>query len=79
LVYSEDTCKGRVTGKLLLAGKTLVVTGGSSGIGRAIALDAAMQGARVLVLDVTTEPLEGGKPTAEEWVGDGHPQVLIAI
>ena len=47
----------------LLAGRVLVVTGGSSGIGREIALSAAEAGANVLVLDVTADPLEGGPPT----------------
>ena len=35
-----------------LAGRTAVVTGGASGIGRAIALGLAMRGARVAILDV---------------------------
>jgi glucose 1-dehydrogenase len=49
----------------LLAGKTAVVTGASSGIGRAIAAGFAAEGARVVIADVTTEPLEGGEPTAD--------------
>jgi glucose 1-dehydrogenase len=49
----------------LLAGKTAVVTGASSGIGRAIAASFAAEGARVVIADVTTEPLEGGEPTAD--------------
>ena len=47
----------------LLPGRVLVVTGGSSGIGREIALSAAENGAKVLILDVTSEPVEGGEPT----------------
>lgn len=43
-------------------GKTIVVTGGASGIGRAIALLAAKQGARVLVGDVNDE---GGRQTVQ--------------
>jgi glucose 1-dehydrogenase len=49
----------------LLAGKTTVVTGASSGIGRAIAASFAAEGALVVIADVTTEPLEGGEPTAD--------------
>ena len=51
----------------LLEGRVMVVTGGASGIGREIALQAASQGCKVLVMDVTTTPLEGGESTAEAW------------
>jgi glucose 1-dehydrogenase len=49
----------------LLAGKTAVVTGASSGIGRAIAISFASEGASVVIADVTEEPLEGGASTVE--------------
>ena len=49
----------------LLAGKTAVVTGASSGIGRAIAASFAAEGAIVVIADITPEPMEGGEPTAE--------------
>jgi glucose 1-dehydrogenase len=47
----------------LLAGKTAVVTGASSGIGRAIAVMFAAEGARVAIADLTEEALEGGDAT----------------
>lgn len=49
----------------LLAGETAVVTGGSSGIGRGIALEFASNGANVVVADVIDTPREGGEPTHE--------------
>ena len=48
----------------LLAGKVAVVTGASSGIGRAIAVSFAGEGASVVIADLTEEALEGGAPTA---------------
>lgn len=51
----------------ILKDKTVVVTGASSGIGRAIAIAAARHGAKaVIVSDITETPREGGAPTAHE-------------
>jgi glucose 1-dehydrogenase len=47
----------------LLAGKIAVVTGASSGIGRAIAVSFASEGATVVVADLSEQPVEGGEPT----------------
>ncbi len=49
----------------LLAGKTAVVTGASSGIGRAIAVMFASEGANIVIADLTEEPHEGGEATLE--------------
>ncbi|TPI30270.1 SDR family oxidoreductase [Mesorhizobium sp. B3-1-9] len=49
----------------LLANKTAIVTGASSGIGRAIALKFATEGANVVVADTAEQPIEGGQGTAD--------------
>jgi len=49
--------------------RVTVVTGGSSGIGRAIALRLADEGANVVVGDVVRDPREGGERT-EALLGD---------
>lgn len=49
----------------LLSGKTAVVTGASSGNGRAIARTFAENGADVVVADIQEEPRLGGTPTHE--------------
>jgi NAD(P)-dependent dehydrogenase (short-subunit alcohol dehydrogenase family) len=48
-----------------LEGKTAIVTGGSSGNGRAIARRFAEEGAAVTVADVREDPRMGGEPTHE--------------
>lgn len=51
----------------ILKNKVVVVTGASSGIGRAIAIRAAEHGAKaVVVSDITEMPREGGNPTVAE-------------
>lgn len=51
-----------------LEGRTVVVTGGAGGIGRALALRSAAEGARVAVTDVQSDRLQ--RVAAE--LGDGH-------
>jgi NAD(P)-dependent dehydrogenase (short-subunit alcohol dehydrogenase family) len=46
-----------------LAGKTALITGASSGIGRAIAKKFHDEGAELLLMDITEQVVEGGEPT----------------
>lgn len=54
-----------------LRGDTLVVTGGSSGIGRSIALQAADRGAAVVNADLRPTPRTDEPPTHEVVADDG--------
>ena len=48
-----------------LQDKSIVITGAASGLGRAMALTFAAEGADVVVGDVRPDPREGGDPTVE--------------
>ncbi len=54
-----------------LLGKTAVVTGAASGIGRAIAIRFAEEGANVMVADISTTVKEGGEATADHIQSTG--------
>ena len=54
-----------------LAGHTAIVTGSSSGIGRAVAQKFASEGAHVLLADIAEEPRHGGKTTLEMILSSG--------
>ena len=52
------------------AGKTALITGAASGIGRATAITFAQNGARVVIADIDMEKLEGVKKEIEEYTKD---------
>ncbi|OSP53772.1 SDR family NAD(P)-dependent oxidoreductase [Pseudoruegeria sp. SK021] len=60
-----------------LAGRIAIVTGGSSGIGRAIVRKFAEHGAQVIVADITEDVVEGGRPVAEVVAETGGSALFI--
>jgi NAD(P)-dependent dehydrogenase (short-subunit alcohol dehydrogenase family) len=58
-----------------LEGRTAIVTGAASGIGRAIALQFAQEGARVVVADIIDAPKEGGEST-EKIIADAGGEAI---
>ena len=61
----------------LLLNKIAIVTGASSGLGRAIALRYASEGATVVIADTIETPLEGGKSTFEQIQASGGTALFI--
>jgi NAD(P)-dependent dehydrogenase (short-subunit alcohol dehydrogenase family) len=62
----------------ILKGKTVLVTGAASGIGRAVALSAARHGAAaVIVSDIQERPKEGGTSTVEELTALQTPSFFL--
>ncbi|MGA7396374.1 MAG: SDR family NAD(P)-dependent oxidoreductase, partial [Solirubrobacterales bacterium] len=65
-----------------LSGKTMIISGGSRGIGLAIALTAAADGANVALLAKTAEPhpkLEGTVFTAAQEIEDAGGKALAVV
>ena len=75
---APDDPKAAVRGTRLV-GRTCIVTGGSSGIGRATARLLAAEGARVTVADVSEAVLEGGEPTVSVIAGEGGQAVFRSV
>jgi citronellol/citronellal dehydrogenase len=78
----ESSAPDTRSGRRSLAGRTLLLSGGSRGIGLAIALRAARDGANVAILAKTGEPhpkLEGTVYTAAEQIeaAGGHALPLV--
>lgn len=60
-----------------LEDRAVLVTGASSGLGRATALRAAKEGAHIINADVRREPRDEEKPTDEEIVDAGGEAVFV--
>ncbi len=63
----------------LLNGRIAIVTGASSGIGRAIALRFAAEGARLALADLREQPVEGGETTLALIQKSGGEAFSLAI
>ncbi len=59
-----------------LENKLAVITGAASGIGRAIAIRYAAEGAHVVIADIRDLPKEGGDPTADVILAAGGSAVF---
>ena len=63
---------GYVSGLFDIAGRVAVVTGGASGLGRAIAMGYAQAGANVVLVDINDDGLEGTLALLAEQGFEGH-------
>ena len=62
-----------------LKDRTALITGAASGIGKAIALRFAEEGARIVIADQTDEPREGGAKTLDEIEAMGGEAVFTKM
>jgi glucose 1-dehydrogenase len=62
-----------------LRDRTVGVTGGASGIGKAICLKAAAEGAKVVVADIREDPREGGENTVDMISDVGGEAVFMTV
>ena len=60
-----------------LEGRTAVITGGGSGLARAVALRFAEEGANVVVGDIQKDPIGGGQPTADMITEQGGSAMFV--
>lgn len=61
----------------MLEGRNAVITGAASGIGRAIAVEFARLGARILIADIRETPVEGGATTVDTIRAEGGEALML--
>lgn len=60
-----------------LSNKTVIITGASSGIGRAIAMRFGEEGANIVAVDITADVVEGGPPVLDALLAIGAKAIFI--